>query len=223
MRACPAGLPVKAHALCALPGFPTSGFGRRSERHIGRRWSYPATPSNTGAWMTAVHLPNEDLPLAVAVGPIALDDAPTGGSQQTAKRAIAILLKRNEGFHAPTRKERDALLVAFAMRRKVLYGAAFDIVRSSEPIDWADPSDIARKMDALIVYEIKSSNRPSIGPDLKDYFFNLSTAELLVAQSLGSQFRFAFVNVVTGDYTEMALRDVFARARGIYPAWSIKF
>ena len=32
MRVCPAGLPVKAHALCALPGFPTSGFGRRPER-----------------------------------------------------------------------------------------------------------------------------------------------------------------------------------------------
>jgi hypothetical protein len=26
---------VKAHALCALPGFPTSGFGRRPERNIG--------------------------------------------------------------------------------------------------------------------------------------------------------------------------------------------
>lgn len=37
MRACPVGSPIKAHALCALPGFLTSGFGRRSERYIGRR------------------------------------------------------------------------------------------------------------------------------------------------------------------------------------------
>jgi len=39
MRACPAGLPVKAHALCALPGFSTSGFGRRSKRDTGAKAS----------------------------------------------------------------------------------------------------------------------------------------------------------------------------------------
>jgi hypothetical protein len=37
MRACPTGLPVKAHAPVLAFRFPTSGFGRRSERYIGRQ------------------------------------------------------------------------------------------------------------------------------------------------------------------------------------------
>ena len=48
------------------------------------------------------------------------------------------------------------------MRRKVLYGAAFDIVRTAAPIDFSDPADIVANMDALTIYEIKSTNRPSL-------------------------------------------------------------
>jgi hypothetical protein len=171
--------------------------------------------------MAADLIVDDGSPLAVAVGPIPLDERRSGG-QQTAKRAIKILLNE-EGFHAPTRTERDALLVAFAMKRKVIYGAAFDMVHATKPVDWADASDIADKMDAVTIYEIKSTNRPDIDPDFNNYFFALSTAELLVAQSLGEQFKFAFVNTVTGAHRVMELRQVFARARGIYPAWSIKF
>lgn len=155
----------------------------------------------------------------------ALDPAliPKGGGQQTAKRAIHILQSKDLGFYAPTKAERNALVVAFAHQKKVLYGAAFDIIRTTDTVDFTDSADLAGKLAAITVYEIKSTNRPSIGPDLRDYFFNLSTAELLVAQSLGEQFRFAFVNTITGEHFEMMLRDVFARARGIYPTCSIKF
>lgn len=153
----------------------------------------------------------------------ALGAEPKRGSQQTAKRAISILMAKGLGFHAPTAKERNALLVGFAMQRKVIYGAAFDIIQISEPVDLADPADIAAKLDAVTLFEIKSTNRIDIEPDFQQYFFALSTAELLVAQSLGDQFRFAFVNTLTGDHQEMTLREVFAKARGIYPSWSIKF
>ena len=145
------------------------------------------------------------------------------GSQQTAKRAIAILEAKGLGFRAPTAKERDALLAGFAMQQKVIYGAAFDIIQTSQDVDLVDPIDIAAKLDAITLFEIKSTNRAEIGPDFRQYFFNLSTAELLVAQSLGEQFRFAFVNTLTGDHSEMTLREVFAKARGIYPSWSTKF
>lgn len=37
MRACPVGSPIKAHAPALVARFLTSGFGRRSERYIGRR------------------------------------------------------------------------------------------------------------------------------------------------------------------------------------------
>jgi hypothetical protein len=51
----------------------------------------------------------------------------------------------------------------------------------------------------------------------------LTAAEVLVAQSLKEQFRFLFVNTVTGSFLELRLNEVFAKARGIYPTWSISF
>jgi hypothetical protein len=142
---------------------------------------------------------------------------------QTAKIAVRVLLERGEGFHEPGRKERDALLVGFAMHRRVLYGAAFDVVRLSRPVDLTDPAAIAGNIDAITVYEIKSTNRQRMKADLKGYFFNITAAELLVAQSLGQQFRFAFVNTLSGEFQEMSLNEVFARSRAMYPAWHIRF
>ena len=163
--------------------------------------------------------------LDVALQTIANPDPATAGSggHRTAKRAIAILEATDPSFVAPTASQRNALLVAFARRRKVIYGAAFDIVRLTRKVDLDDPADLASNLDAIVLYEIKSTNRASIGEDLKGYFFALSTAELLVAQSLGEQYRFAFVNTVTGKYRDMKLREIFAQARGIYPTWSIRF
>lgn len=152
--------------------------------------------------------------------PVASD--PVGG-KQTAKRAVAILLAKDLGFHEPSRRERDALLVAFALSRKVIYGAAFDLIRLQRPVDIADPEAVARDIGVIELFEIKSTNRSVLKPDFAGYFFNLTTAELLVAQSLGDRYRFAFVNTLTGEHLELGLREVFARARGIYPTWSIKF
>lgn len=142
---------------------------------------------------------------------------------QTARRAIRVLLDKNIGFHEPSRIERDALLVGFAMHRRILYGAAFDVIQLSRPVDLADPEAIAENIDAIAVYEIKSTNRQALKADLKGYFFNITAAELLVAQSLGAQYRFLFVNTLTGVYQEMSLNEVFARSRAMYPAWHIRF
>lgn len=109
------------------------------------------------------------------------------------------------------------------MKRKIIYGAAFDVVRLSRDVDLFNPDHILADFDAIELLEVKSTNRASIGQEFKGYFFALTTAELLVAQSLGRQFKFAFVNTLTGDHLELSLRDVFARARDIYPTWSIKF
>jgi hypothetical protein len=141
----------------------------------------------------------------------------------TSRRAVKLLLSKNIGFREPSRSERAAMLVGFAMRGKLLYGAAYDMVRLSGAVDLSIAQSIADNLDAITVYEIKSTNRPAVGPDLKGYFFNLTTAELLVAQSLGEQFRFAFVNVVTGEFQDLMLADVYHRARAIYPAWHIRF
>ena len=147
----------------------------------------------------------------------------TNHGHQTARIAIRVLLDKQLGFHEPSRQERDALLVGFAMQRRALHGASFDLVRLSRPVDLGDPADIARSMDAITIYEIKSTNRKSLKPDLKGYFFNITAAELLVAQALGAQFRFAFVNTLTGHYEEMSVTEIFGRSRAIYPAYHIRF
>ena len=59
--------------------------------------------------------------------------------------------------------------------------------------------------------------------DFSKFFFALTGAEVLVAQSLKKQFKFILVNTATGEYLEMDLAEIFARAKGIYPTWSIAF
>ncbi|RED16713.1 uncharacterized protein DUF3883 [Parasphingopyxis lamellibrachiae] len=115
------------------------------------------------------------------------------------------------------------MLVGFAMHRKVLYGAAFDLVKLDADIDLSDPEAIAANIGAIQVIEVKSTNQERIGDDLKGYFFDLTNAELLVAQKLGDQFKFVFVNIVSGRWQEMSINEVFGRAKAIYPSMHIRF
>lgn len=142
---------------------------------------------------------------------------------RTAQRAVDILLEADPSYCCPTRAERDALLVGYAKHRKVLYGAAFDALRLDRPVDLLDPDAIAASLDAITICEVKSTNRTAIKTDLKGYFFNITAAELLTAQSVGERYRFVFVNTLTGEHQEMALNEVFGRARAMYPAWHIRF
>lgn len=146
-----------------------------------------------------------------------------GAGQQTARRAVQILLAHDPRYRCPTGPERKALLVGYAMRGMTLYGAAFDVLRLDHPVDLSDADAIARSIDAITVCEIKSTNRANVGPDLKGYIFNITAAEHLTAQSVGSRYRFLFVSTLTGEHCEMALNEVFGRARGMYPAWHIRF
>lgn len=110
----------------------------------------------------------------------------------------------------------------FAKHGRIVYGQAFDLVHCDPSANLDESADIARVLPTLRLYEVKSSNRQLL-PGFGGYFFSFSTAELLVAQSLGENFRFAFVNIVTNEVLDLSLREVFAKARGIYPSWSIKF
>jgi len=74
----------------------------------------------------------------------------------------------------------------------------------------------------MILCEIKSSNR-KLPEDFRVISFALTTAELLVAQNLKQRFKFILVNTVTGKFIELTLQELFGRARGIYPTWSIMF
>jgi hypothetical protein len=141
---------------------------------------------------------------------------------KTAGRAAQQLVERKLGFHIPTAKEKRNLLVAFAECNLVVYGKAFDAVRLSRQVDLSSLVDVRANLEAITVYEIKSTNR-KLPPTFKGYFFALTGAEMLVAQSLKHRFRFAFVNTITGDVLDLSLVELFSRARGIYPTWSISF
>jgi hypothetical protein len=142
--------------------------------------------------------------------------------QSTAKKAAKILVAKNLGFIVPTAKQRQNLLVAFAKRGKVVYGKAFDVVKLSNVVNLDELQNVERELESITVFEIKSSKK-KLRADFGGYFFALTGAEVLVAQSLKKQFRFVLVNTETGEHLEMSLAEIFSRAKGIYPTWSICF
>jgi hypothetical protein len=146
-------------------------------------------------------------------------------NKKTASKAVKILTDLNKGFKEPSKTERINLLVAFAKKNKVLYGKAFDVVKISggKPINLENLSEVEENLKYITVCEIKSTKKKSIGSDFNRYFFGLTTAELLVAQSLRNQFNFVFVNINTEEFIEMTLKEIFGKAKGIYPVWSIQF
>ena len=106
---------------------------------------------------------------------------------------------------------------------KTLYGAAYDRVRLEQPIKLTDADTIAHALAAISNCEIKSTNRNDVGDEFEGYFFNTTAGELLTAQSAGVNYRFVFVDTLTGAYKELGLNEVFGRAPGMYPAWHIRF
>ncbi len=142
--------------------------------------------------------------------------------QKTAKAAAAILVAKKAGFIIPTGKQRQNLLVAFAKRGKVVYGKAFDVIKFSAPVDLDVLAEVEKHLEQIQVFEVKST-RKKLRSDFSGYFFALTAAEVLVAQSLKRQFGFVLVNTGTRKHLEISLSEIFARAKGIYPTWSICF
>jgi hypothetical protein len=140
----------------------------------------------------------------------------------TARRAAEILVSKGLGFTIPTAKQKKNLVVAFAKRDMIVYGKAFDVVRLAARVDLNDLEDVERHLEQLTLYEIKSTVKEH-GDDFKGHFFSLTAAEILVSQSLREQFRFVFVSTRTKSHLELTLSEMFARAKGIYPGWSISF
>ncbi|HZY36685.1 MAG TPA: hypothetical protein VFE53_08565 [Mucilaginibacter sp.] len=145
--------------------------------------------------------------------------------QGTAKKAISLLIKRDEGYKEPNKVERINLLIAYAKLNKVVYGKAFDVVKLpvNEKIDLENLSEVEKNIGKIAICEIKSTTKESIGKNFDRYFFGLTTAELLVAQNLKSHFKFIFVNIKTQEVMELTLKEIFEKAKGIYPVWSIQF
>lgn len=144
-------------------------------------------------------------------------------SQQTAKRAAELLASTDPLVRIPTKKEKRNLLVAYASKNKVIYGNAFDAVRLQKNVDLNDIESVIHNIDCITLIEVKSTSKENIDSSFSGYFFGLTTAELLVAQNLGDKYRFIFVNTLNGVCMELKLNEIFAKAKGIYPQWSISF
>ncbi len=140
--------------------------------------------------------------------------------QKTAKKAAAILVSKNLDFIVPTARQKLNLLVAFAKKGKVVFGRAFDIVKLSGPVTLDDLADVEKNLSRITIFEIKST-RKILKSDFSSFFFSLTGAEVLVAQSLKKQFKFALVNTTTTEHLELDLAEIFGRAKGIYSGWSI--
>lgn len=143
--------------------------------------------------------------------------------RHTAKLAIQILKASDLHFQEPSRKERVNLSVAFAKKGMVLDTDAFDLVRCDEPVNLSDSGEVERRLNQISIYEVKSTRLVTIGEDLRNYFFSLSTAELLAAQNLKSHYQFAFVNIATRKHQVLTLSQLLSKARLVYPEWAIRF
>ncbi len=140
----------------------------------------------------------------------------------TARKAAQILVAKNIGYIIPTARQKKNLVVAFAKRDMIVYGKAFDVLHLKALVNLDSLEEVESQLDDIVLCEIKSTNQ-EFGSDFRGYFFALTAAEVLVSQSLKERFRFIFVNTISGAYLELPLNKVFARARGIYPTWSISF
>jgi hypothetical protein len=157
---------------------------------------------------------------------VAQEDVETGHQgAESAKKWLAET-RAHLGYRLLTNpKDRVRIAQAFAAINKVVYGKAFDLIRVTEgpEIDFAslDAVSTAAKDGRVVLIEVKSTSKAR-GPHFRQHFFSLSTAELLVAQSLGPKlYRFAFVNRHTDECYEVSLEQVYARSRAIYPVWSV--
>ena len=146
----------------------------------------------------------------------------TDSGSATAKKAAQILAEKQLGYVVPTASQKRNLVVACAKRDLIVYGKAFDVLRLTGEVNLDSPEDVEAKLAQIVICEIKSTKQ-NFTDDFRGYFFGLTAAEVLVAQSLKDQFRFIFVNTITGSFLELKLNEVFAKARGIYPTWSISF
>lgn len=156
----------------------------------------------------------------IAKQPIPTTELLSGSA--TAKRALSILVSKDARFVVPTAAQRKNLVVAFAKNDMIIYGKAFDCVRLAGHVNLNVVEEIEAHLPRITIIEIKST-RKRLSVDFGGHFFSLSGAEMLVAQSLKNRFKFAFVNINSGTYLELSLTEIFARARGIYPGWSILF
>lgn len=160
-------------------------------------------------------------PILPIVNEIEIDNS---SNKRTARTATLLIMKELKRCYEPSNAERSDICVGFARKGKPVYGKAFDLFqmlddqpRSAKGIEQSIQDGTLRLL------EVKSTGRAKIDKDFSGYFFSLSTAELLVAQALGDLYQFAFYNTTTKTLKLHTLNEIYRKAKGVYPTWSIRF
>lgn len=113
-------------------------------------------------------------------------------------------------------------MVAFATKGKSIGKDAFDLVKCPPTLDLLEiGANYYKWLPRVRIYEVKGTREGKEG--FRNHFFSMSTAELLAAQNLRSQYRFAFVNITTHEVKDWSLRQVLSRTKILYPEWAIRF
>src|SRR5258708_1270027 len=119
----------------------------------------------------------------------------TDSGSATAKKAAQILVEKKLGYVVPTAQQKRNLVVACAKRDFIVYGKGFDVLRVTGKVNLDSLEDVEANLAQIVFCEIKSTKKVR-SDDFRGHFFALTAAEVLVAQSLKSQFRFIFVNTI---------------------------
>ncbi|GGL07684.1 hypothetical protein [Deinococcus radiotolerans] len=148
----------------------------------------------------------------------------TSSNKRTARTATRLIMRELKNCYEPSNEERSAICVAFARKGKPVYGKAFDLFQmTAQHPRSAAGIELAIQHGELRLLEVKSTGRARIDEEFSGYFFSLSTAELLVAQALGDLYQFAFYNTTTKTLRMHPLNEIYKKAKGVYPTWSIRF
>lgn len=133
-------------------------------------------------------------------------------------------MRQLEHCYEPSNEERSAICIAFVRKGKPVYGKAFDLFQMAAQYPRSAAGiEMAIQHGELRLLEVKSTGRAKIDEEFSGYFFSLSTAELLVAQALGDLYQFAFYNTTTKTLKLHTLNEIYKKAKGVYPTWSIRF
>src|SRR5687767_13756634 len=95
-----------------------------------------------------------DAPLDLASKP---PESETG--KNTAERAAGMLVATGQGWMRPSAAQRRQLAVAMAEDGKIVYGAAFDLVKVPPEVDLDDAASIRAGIRKVVFYEVKSTNK----------------------------------------------------------------
>jgi hypothetical protein len=147
---------------------------------------------------------------------------PNGQGPGRIRRAEQEALAAMSCVPRPKAQELDNLLALAGEGR--IKKKAFDglLLPPGAKVDFSDTRSIRRHLRQIIFIEVKTTSRPNVGKDFRNYYFSISENELDAAEQLGRNYRFALYNRRTGHYLILTLKQLKARIRRSHVSHSVQ-